>query len=55
MMSLRAASPVEAIQTLEAKSSVVDLMLIDAILPNMSGPEFAEQMLTRYPFVEILF
>ena len=52
---MRAASPVEAIHTLKASSNGVDLMLIDAILPSMSGPEFAEQMLLLYPSAKILF
>lgn len=52
---MRASSPVEAIHTLKANSQGVDLMLVDAVLPAMSGPEFAEQMLSLYPSVKILF
>jgi two-component system cell cycle sensor histidine kinase/response regulator CckA len=52
---LRAASPLEAISAVKANSKAVDLMLIDAVLPAMSGPELAEQMLSLYPSVKILF
>ena len=52
---MRAASPVEAISALKANSKGVDLLLIDAVLPTMSGPELAEQILSLYPSVKILF
>lgn len=51
---LPAASPLQALDMLKNVTGV-DLMLIDAVLPMMSGPEFAEQMVTRYPAVRILF
>ena len=46
---MRAASPVEAIHTLKASASGVDLMLIDAILPTMSGPELRSRCFCFIP------
>lgn len=52
---VRAASALEAIEIIKADPKTFDLMLVDAVLPTMSGPEFAEKMLLLHPEVKILF
>ena len=51
----QAANPLQAMNLMAASSAAIDLMLIDAVMPTMSGPEFAEQMMMRYPGIKILF
>ncbi len=58
MGTIQAAAPYEAMEILEANSRAVDridLMLVDAVLPSMSGPEFAERVLSLHPYTRVLF
>ncbi len=44
-----------ALAELDAGSLEVDLFLVDVVLPKMSGPDLAQQLLTRAPDAAILF
>lgn len=50
-----AATPVDALGHLTSDQKGFDLLLIDAVLPAMSGPELAEKMLVAQPDAKVLF
>lgn len=52
---MRAGSPLQALEALGAHAAQVDLVVIDAVLPTISGPELAEQIVAKYPDVRVLF
>ena len=39
----------------EYKGGRIDLLITDVIMPEMSGRELAEHLLTRYPQLKVLF
>ncbi|MCC6751132.1 MAG: PAS domain S-box protein [Deltaproteobacteria bacterium] len=52
---LSAASGTEALARLTEHARPVELLLCDVVMPGLSGPEVAEQVLARYPEVPVLF
>lgn len=45
----------EAISALQGREMRVDLLLIDAVMPKMSGPELADILLFLEPEMKVLF
>jgi two-component system cell cycle sensor histidine kinase/response regulator CckA len=52
---LQAPDPARAMEALTACPDAVDLLVVDAILPSMSGPELAERLLSISPLSQVLF
>ena len=52
---LAAGSPAEAVQTAEAYSGAIDLLVTDVVMPEMSGWELCQRLLSRYPKLKCLF
>jgi len=52
---LEAASPMEALDVGARYSDPIHLIILDVILPNMDGPDLAEQFLQRHPECRCLF
>jgi CheY-like chemotaxis protein len=53
---LEAVTPAEALERVDSAPSLrVDLLLIDLVMPKMSGPELAERLTARMGDVPILF
>lgn len=52
---LTAGTPGEAIKIFEHFSDDIDLLLTDVILPEMTGPEMAQTMLSRRPDLPVVF
>ncbi len=50
-----AAQPEEALSAVYDSPDRIDLLLSDVIMPGMSGPEVAEQLLARRPELKVLF
>jgi len=50
-----AVSGVEALAMMEQDPDAVDLLLTDVIMPGMSGPKLAAELLQRRPDIKILF
>jgi CheY-like chemotaxis protein len=44
-----------ALNHLPYHSGPLDLLLTDVVMPDMSGPRLAEQVLERYPSLPIIF
>ncbi|MCL5942132.1 MAG: PAS domain S-box protein [Actinobacteria bacterium] len=52
---IAAASPAEALEILAAEPGPLDLLLTDVVLPGMSGWQFAQLLLERYPGLKVLY
>ena len=52
---LEAQNPNEALKALELIAGRVDLVLTDVVMPGMSGRMMAERLMSRYPWLRILF
>ena len=52
---LQAQSAEEAIAAVQRHSSEIDLLLMDAVMPKMSGPELADILLFLRPNMKVLF
>ena len=52
---LEAENGVKALEVLEAHQGVVDLMVTDAVMPEMGGSELAKIARSRWPTIRILF
>jgi PAS domain S-box-containing protein len=52
---LSAAAPAEAIKQAQARSSAIDLLLSDVVLPEMSGRDLAGQIMGLCPGIRVLF
>jgi two-component system, cell cycle sensor histidine kinase and response regulator CckA len=52
---LQASDPQQALEILTACTHTVDLLVVDAVLPSMSGPELAESLLSISPSSQVLF
>jgi DNA-binding NtrC family response regulator len=52
---LPAQTPEEAIAVVKGYPSDIDLMVVDAVMPNMSGPELADILLFLRPHMKVLF
>ncbi|HZQ17197.1 MAG TPA: ATP-binding protein [Terriglobales bacterium] len=44
----------DALRLLE-RNPEIDLILVDVVMPHMSGPAFAERVASRWPHIQILF
>jgi PAS domain S-box-containing protein len=52
---LEAASGPEALQLAKDLRGTIHLLLTDVVMPEMSGPELAQQMLSLHPGIKIIF
>lgn len=52
---LEAGSSSEALHLAEQFSETIDLLLTDVGLPDLTGPELAERLISRYPNLKILY
>jgi CheY-like chemotaxis protein len=52
---LEATNPHEALNVLELRAGIVDLVLTDIMMPGMSGRLMAERLNNRYPALRMLF
>lgn len=52
---LASKSPEEAIRTVQEQHPAIDLLLVDAVMPNISGPELADILLFLRPQMRVLF
>jgi two-component system cell cycle sensor histidine kinase/response regulator CckA len=52
---LEARDAAEAVRFCEAKSSVIDLLLSDVVMPQVSGPELADRLISLRPAMKVLF
>ena len=52
---LRADTPEEAIAAAQGHVAGIDLLLVDAVMPQMSGPELADILLFLRPQMKVLF
>jgi len=52
---LQASDPKRAMETLTASPQPVDLFVVDAVLPEMSGPELVDGLLSISPTSQVLF
>jgi signal transduction histidine kinase len=52
---LEAATAAEALQLSENHRGQIDLLLTDIVMPNMSGPELAREMMAREPAIRVLY
>lgn len=54
-MVVSATSPGEAISLIEKYPGKIDLLMTDVVMPNMSGRDLAEQLLSQRPDMKCLF
>ncbi len=52
---LTASGPTEAIQAAESYTGEIELLLTDVVMPEMSGRDMAESLLSLYPNLKCLF
>lgn len=52
---LEAGNGDEALQVIQAHSGVIDLLVTDVVMPEMSGKALADQVVRRYPAIRVLF
>ena len=52
---LTANMPTKALDLAIAHEGNIDLLITDVVMPEMSGPDFAEQLKTHYPDIKTLF
>ena len=52
---LEAADGRQAVALSERHGGAIDLLLTDVVMPNLSGPELAERLRSRFPRVKVLF
>jgi PAS domain S-box-containing protein len=52
---LAAASGAEALQRAKEYAGTIHLLLTDVVMPEMSGPELARQMVTLHPGIKVVF
>jgi len=52
---LQAATPEQAIAAIRDDGAPVDLLIVDCVMPNVSGPELADILLFVRPQMKVLF
>ena len=52
---LRAATSEQAIAAVQGHGAPVDLLIVDCVMPNVSGPELADILLLIGPQMKVLF
>jgi CheY-like chemotaxis protein len=52
---LPAATPAEAVEKAKNHSGTIDLLMTDVFMPEMNGRDLAEQIITLYPDIRLLF
>ena len=45
----------EALKIVEALTSPLHLILTDVVMPGLSGPQIAEKVVARDPYIQVLF
>jgi two-component system, cell cycle sensor histidine kinase and response regulator CckA len=46
---------VEALRMIDDPSTVIDLLLVDVVMPRLNGPELVRVVLSHYPEIKIIF
>jgi two-component system, cell cycle sensor histidine kinase and response regulator CckA len=52
---LEASNGAEALQVIQAHPGVIDLLVTDVVMPEMSGKALADHVVRRYPDIRMLF
>ncbi len=52
---LAASSPLEALELVKQHTGKLDLMITDVVMPGMSGPDLAKQLMTQDPNLKCIF
>ena len=52
---LTAQTPKEAINIAQKYTNNIHLLITDVVMPDMSGPELTERLLTIFPNIKVLF
>ncbi|MFZ3207464.1 MAG: PAS domain S-box protein [Geobacteraceae bacterium] len=52
---IRANSPNEALKLFDQQMDQIDLLLTDVVMPSMSGPQLARELLAKKPALKVIF
>ena len=52
---LTAAHPNDGLALGDEHAEEIDLVLTDVVMPGMNGPEMAQQLIFRHPFLRVLY
>ena len=52
---LTAAHPDDGLALGDEHAEEIDLVLTDVVMPGMNGPEMAQQLIFRHPFLRVLY
>jgi len=52
---LTAAHPSDGLALGDEHAEEIDLVLTDVVMPGMNGPEMAQQLIFRHPFLRVLY
>jgi CheY-like chemotaxis protein len=52
---LMASNAEEALAKAERIGGAIDLLLTDVVMPDLGGPELAEQLVARWPGIKVVF
>jgi DNA-binding NtrC family response regulator len=50
-----ASTPEQALEKLAHQADPIQLMITDVVMPGMSGPQLAEQLLAEHPEMKVIF
>ena len=53
--SIQARDGVEALRLIDASGEVIDILLLDVVMPRLNGKELARIVLSAHPAIKIIF